>query len=404
LVFPLVMLAGCGACGSPPLVTSECFGPVIAPPRGLAKIHPGMTVAEAKKLVPELHEPSRKGIRDELVVDSGCNAVTFEVRIDGGAVASIVAIVTSQSVRDVLEQLWGKPEITKDSLGQPEVTWASESSGWKVKLDCIERNCFVEYFPYQVLTADFFGPHVIPPGDLSKLKIGMKLSEAKALAPGPVSVHSGVPTGVDGVKEYVGIDDRSATVKSIYLNLPPHAEELIAEVWHEGLEASDAQGKPVLVWPDPETGWRATLVPAFGSNHDLRFENYLPLDQLLREAEPLRGETVEEVKKLYGPDVTVVVPNKELELRLWPTEWADHYGTQITLTIGGGKVKELSFDVPWKGYAPAHDTERDTFTTKWGDPKEIGDDDKRVLLFRDDDPRVEIREDKKDGAWHVVMK
>src|SRR5262245_37461163 len=75
----VVVLAGCGACGSPPLVTSDCFGPIIAPPRGLAKIHPGMTVAEAKKLVPELHEPSRKGIRDELVIDSGCNAVTLEV-------------------------------------------------------------------------------------------------------------------------------------------------------------------------------------------------------------------------------------------------------------------------------------------------------------------------------------
>src|SRR5262249_36834403 len=145
--------------------------------------------------------------------------------------------------------------------------------------DCIERNCFVEYFPYQVLTADFFGPHVVPPGDLSKLKIGMKLSEAKALAPGPVSVPGGVPSGVDGVKEFVGRDDRSATVKSIYLNLPPHAEELIAEVWGKGAEAT-VQGKQVLVWPDPETGWRATLRDALGSSKDLVFENYLPVAQL----------------------------------------------------------------------------------------------------------------------------
>ena len=69
-------------------------------------------------------------------------------------------------MRDLLTRAWGLPEITRDPLGQPEVTWASEATGWKVKLDCMERNCLVEFVPYRVLTPAFFGPHVVPPGDL----------------------------------------------------------------------------------------------------------------------------------------------------------------------------------------------------------------------------------------------
>ena len=93
--------------------------------------------------------------------------------------SSIVAIVQGHGARELLTRAWGQPQIARDSLGQPEVTWASERTGWKVKLDCLERNCLVEYMPYHVLTAEFFGAHVVPPGDLAKLRIGMKLAEAK---------------------------------------------------------------------------------------------------------------------------------------------------------------------------------------------------------------------------------
>ena len=40
------------------------------------------------------------------------------------------------------------------------------------------------------------------------------------------------------------------------------------------------------------------------------------------------------------------------------------------------------------------------FRHKWGEPKQ-GDD---ALVFRDDDPRVEVREDKEHGAWQVELK
>jgi hypothetical protein len=407
LVAWLVVLA---ACSSAPAATTDFFGPSPAPPRGLAKLHPGMSVPEAKNLVPGLHEPSRKGVRDELVLDSGVGDVTLTVRVDAGTVASIVAIVQGHGVRDLLTRAWGEPEIARDSLGQQEVTWSSERTGWKVKLDCLERNCLVEYMPYHVLTTDFFGAHVVPPGDLAKLRIGMKLAEAKALAPGPVAARAGLETEVDGVREFVAIDDKLGTVRSIYLNLPPHAEDLIAEAWGSGADSTEPVGKAVKVWPDPETGWRATLRDALGYSHDLAFDNYIPAAQLFGDQpdqldglhEQVLGKTVDEIKKTYKDDLTI--QGKSLIITLPPTEW-DRFGTRIELAIAGGKIHQISFAVPWRGHPEARDTLFELFKHKWGEPKEVTDDaGKTVLVFRDDDPHVEVREDTEHGAWQIEIR
>jgi len=370
-----------------------------------------MSVAEAKAAVPALHDPSRKGVRDELVVDSGVGDVTLTVRVDAGTITSIVAIVQGHGVRELLTRAWGEPQIARDSLGQPEITWANERTGWKVKPDCLERNCLVEYTPYHVLPSEFFGAHVVPPGDLAKLRIGMKLAEAKAIAPGPVAARAGLVTEVDGVREFVAIDDRSGTVRSIYLNLPPHAEDLIADAWGSGADSTEPVGKAVKVWPDPETGWRATLRDALGYSHDLAFDNYLPAVQLFGDQpdsldglrEPVLGKTADEVKKAYKDELTG--QGKELVLTLPPTEW-DRFGTRLTLTVAGGRVHEISFEVPWRGHPEARDTLFELFKHKWGEPKELtpGDDDKTVLVFRDEEPHVEVREDTEHGAWHIEIK
>lgn len=404
----LLLAIACAACGSTPAANASFWGPTPEPPRGLDKIHPGMSVAEAKRLVPGL-KPALDSIRDELELDSHAKDVKLLVRVDNGTVSSLVAIAQGHTAREQLEQAWGKPEITRDSLGQPEVTWASDSTGWKVKIDCLEPNCRVEYWPYKVLTSSFFGPHVVPPGELSKLRIGMKLADAKLIAPGPVSVRSGIATDVDGVKEFVTIDDKTATVREIFLNLPRGAEDLIVEAWGKGEEANYFD-KQVLVWPDAETGWRATLRPALGVSKDLAFDNYVPAAQLFGEdpdkldalPEPVLGKTVDEVKRAYKDQVTVVTLNRELAITLPPTEW-DQGNTRIELALAGGKVRELKFDVPWKAHVDAHDTLLDLFKKKWGDPKELDDEGKsKVLLFREEDPRVEVREIR--GAWQIVMK
>ena len=397
------------ACSSAPAATTDFWGPTIEPPRGLAHVVPGMSVAEARRLVPALHEPTHTGVRDELVLDSGVSDVKLAVRVEAGTVSSILAIVRSSGARELLTRAWGKPEITRDSLGQPEVTWASEATGWKVKLDCMERNCLVEYVPYHVLTADFFGPHVVPPGDLGKLRTGMPLAEARALAPGPVSVRSGIVTKYDGVREYVAIDDKLGVVRSLYLNLPDDSEQLIAEAWGPGAAATMPVGKAVKVWHDPETGWRAMLRPALGRSHDLVFDNYLPAAALFGDQpdtlealhEPVLGTSIDEVKRAYKESITV--HGRELVIVLPPTEWA-RSATRVVLATGAGRVRSIALAIPWKPHPPARDQLRELFEAKWGAAEEISEGGKTTLVFRADDPRVEIREDTEHGAWQVEIR
>lgn len=404
--FPWFAILAIAACSSAPAATTDFFGPTIEPPRGLGKIQPGMSVAEAKKLVPALKE-DHQGVREHLVLDSGVGDVKLEVRVDNGTVATVVAIVQGQSARDLLTKAWGQPQITRDSLGQPEITWASESTGWKVKLDCLERNCLVEYVPYHVLTSGFFGAHVVPPGDLANLKIGMKLAEARKLAPGPIDVRAGIPTGVDGVREFVALDDKLGVVRAIYLNLPQHAEDLINEAWGDGWAAIEPVGKNVLVWPDPTTRWRATLRDALGYSHDLAYDNYLPAADLFGEqpdvldAVPVLGFTVDEVKKLFPTEITVV--GRDLVLSLLPTEW-ERGPTKINLDVSAGRIRALSFSIPWKAHPEAKEELLAMFTHKWGQPRPTEEDDKKILIFREGDPRVEVRDDVEHGTYQIEIR
>ncbi len=395
------------ACNSAPAATTEYFGPRIEPPGGLAKIRPGMTVAQARSLVPGLREDHR-GVREHLVLDSGVGDVKLEVRVDTGTVASILAVVQGQTARDLLTRAWGEPQISKDALGQPEISWASESTGWKVKLDCLERNCFLDYVPYHVLNAEYFGAHVVPPGLLANLRVGMKLADARKQAPGLVDVRAGIATGVDGVRQYVATDDKLGTVRAIYLNLPAHAENLIAEAWGPGLTAIEPVGKTVSVWPDPTTGWRATLRDALGSSHDLAFDNYLPAAALfgdqpdVLEAVPVLGSTIDEVKQMFPTELGV--PNKERDilLTLLPTEW-ERTSTKIMLGTAGARVRELRFAIPYKAHPDAQNTLLQLFIHKWGQPRPSDVDGKRILIFRDGDPRVEVREDTEHDAWLIEI-
>jgi hypothetical protein len=368
-----------------------------------------MSVAQAKLLVPALHAPKRPGVHNELVLDSGVSDVKLSVRVDSGTVASIMAIVQGQNARDLLTRAWGEPLIGRDALGQPEVTWESEATGWKAKLDCIERNCLVEYTPFHALTAEFFGPHVMPPGDLAKLRIGMPIAEAKTLAPGPLNVRAGIATKYDGVREYVSLDDKAAAVRAIYLNVPADAEQIIAEAWGKPTTITWPVNKTIKVWVDPSTGWRAVLRPALGMSQDLVFDNFMPALSLFGDQpanlealpEPVLGRSVEDVKKAYADRISA--QDRELVITLLPTEW-DRSPTKIVLEHNGARVRGISLRIPWKPYPPARDQLLDLFKAKWGWPQEFVYDGTPTLVFRRDDPRVEIVEDAAHGAWDVSIR
>src|SRR5688572_20712915 len=117
-VLALAAVWAFGACSSALAATTDFWGPTIEPPRGLCKLAPGMSVADAKKLVPTLREPKRAAVRDELFVDSGVSDVKLVVRVEAGTVSSILAIVQGHGARDVLTRAWGQPELARDQLGQ----------------------------------------------------------------------------------------------------------------------------------------------------------------------------------------------------------------------------------------------------------------------------------------------
>ncbi|CAN5726998.1 hypothetical protein BH11MYX2_BH11MYX2_13660 [soil metagenome] len=408
-VFALVAIGSAACSGRAESHNYEAFfGPTIEPPQGLAKIQPGMSVEQAKKLVPALREDHR-GVRDHLELTTGVAEVRLQVRIDQGIVAAIVAIVNGQSGRDLLTKAWGEPEIAKDALGQPEITWASETTGWKVKLDCLERNCLIEYVPYPVLTGEFFGPHVVPPGVLSNLKIGMKLADARKIAPAQIDVRAGIATGVDGVREFVSIDDKKGTVKSIYLNVPQHTESILTDAWGPGLEATEL-GKNVLVWPDPTTGWRATLRDALGSSHDLAFDNYQPSSALIGDqnetgqpdAIPMLGMTSDQVKAQFPMEWAQQGKN-DIVLNLLPTEW-ERTTTKVTLDLANGRVHSMSFSLPFRAHPTSKDSLQEIFVHKWGEAREKEDEGKTILVFNSDSedaPRVEVTDDTEHGAWQI---
>ena len=64
----------------------------------------------------------------------------------------------------------------------------------------------------------------------------------------------------------------------------------------------------------------------------------------------------------------------------------------------------MSFAVPWRGHPEARDTLFELFKHKWGEPKDRRGRRQAVLVFRDDDPHVEVREDTEHGAWQIEIK
>ena len=155
---------------------------------------------------------------------------------------------------------------------------------------------------------------------------------------------------------------------------------------------------------------RGTLRDALGYRLDLAYDNFLPAAQLFGDQpdsldglpEPVLGKTIEEVKKAYKD--AVAPSGHDLVLTLLPTEW-ERTATRITLSTGGGSaIRKLTFSLPWRPHPEARDTLLELFKRKWGEPRTREDDGKASLVFRDEDPRVEIIEDTEHGAWKIEIR
>jgi hypothetical protein len=151
------------------------------------------------------------------------------------------------------------------------------------------------------------------------------------------------------------------------------------------------------------------LRDALGYSHDLAYDNFLPAaqlfgdlpDQLEALPEPVLGRSVEEVKKAYKD--AILVSGHDLVVTLLPTEW-ERTATRITLATSGGVVKRIVISLPWRPHPEARDTLLELFKRKWGEPRTREEDGKPVLVFREEDPRVDIIEDTEHGAWKVEIR
>jgi hypothetical protein len=82
------------------------------------------------------------------------------------------------------------------------------------------------------------------------------------------------------------------------------------------LAGSRATEDVVLVWPDPTTGWRATLRDALGYSHDLAYDNFLPAAQPGHEPPQLTSDSVPFL--IWSAQEGVAqVPFGQLLLRHW---------------------------------------------------------------------------------------
>src|SRR5262249_40260519 len=119
------------------------------------------------------------------------------------------------------------------------------------------------------------------------------------------------------------------------------------------------------------------------------------------EALPVLGRSVEDIKHAFKDQI--VMQGRDLVITLPPTEW-DRFATRAVLGTSGAHVRSIELAVPWKPHPAARDTLLDLFKAKWGLPTEVVEDSKPTLVFRRDDPRVEIREDLEHGAWQIEIR
>jgi hypothetical protein len=116
---------------------------------------------------------------------------------------------------------------------------------------------------------------------------------------------------------------------------------------------------------------------------------------------PVLGRPIEDVKRAFKDQLTM--QGKDMVITFPPTEW-DRFATRVKLGTWALRISKIELAIPWKPHPAARDTLLDLFKAKWGLPKEEVEDSKPTLVFRKEDPRVEIREDQEHGAWLIQIK
>ncbi len=351
-----------------------------------------MSVDEAKHAVPELHEPARVGVREELVLDSGsrgCRAqgphrrrARREHRRDragsyrAGSLDARVGRAADHARR-------ARP--ARDHVGERSDRLEGEARLHQAQL------------PRRVRAVQAGRRHLRDRarGAARRAREAARRHEGRGRVRGRARAQSACarefrPASMR-VREFVAIDDKAGTVRAIYLNVPPQADAVIEAAWRspDG-STSSAHGEGVA-----RLGHRLARDAA----RRARLEPRSRVRQLhagragcsainpiasTRCRSSVIGQPINDVKKAYKADLTTV--GHDLVIALPPTEW-ERSATRVVLDIAGGRVEELTFSLrvqgaPRRARHAAQSVQAQVGRAEDG-RREIG---KPVLVFRDEEP------------------
>ena len=177
--------------------------------------------------------------------------------------------------RELLTRAWGDPQITRDSLGQPEVTWAARApAGRSSSTASSATACRVH--PVPCADAGLLRRARGAAGELAKLKIGMKLADARKLAPVRGRRRSGIATGVTTASPFIvwRIDDNPRRRARGYLTCRRAPRTLSPR---RGAAARrDRAGRQERARVADRRPAGARPCGRRSASHDLAFDNYLP--------------------------------------------------------------------------------------------------------------------------------
>jgi hypothetical protein len=387
-------------------IDAAYFGNTVEPPKGLAKIRPGMTLEEAKTAAPSLKEGKGRDEGDWLVA-SGNDDIRLQVGFDGDRVDRVVVKAKTKDLEPVLTKAWGAPTRETAKYSEEEhAVWKNEAGAWKATLDCLERMCFLDFESYRPLAAAWFGAKPVPPGKYADVRVGMPADEAAKILGDAQATEKYVEAGPDDTRiiAQTSSDDRKVT--SVRLMLPADALPLLEQAWGPGLESEGLMGKPNTSWFDAASGWRAMWEgDSMGDSGSLEFENYLPLEQIvgagpadlaLFEKAGL-GATATDLATAYGARWDA----KDEVITLPPAPWGELW-TRVNVGFGAdGKVAYLRFGIPYSGYVPAHDEILGAFRARFGEPKPVEDLGRTNLQFKDAPPLL-VYDETITSEWQVT--
>jgi hypothetical protein len=289
------------------LSTTAAAAPVfeknLVPPHALDGIRAGMALVELPpaftQFQPDAAYQDAAG-RRRLIKDAGGGA-RYYVLIKDDVVSRIGIEAPEAGLVGKLTRLWGKPVVANNLANEAITSWvtsgAATTDGSSLRVDLACRGGLCRLAFHHLLTAEFFGTEVHPPGALAVVRPWMQRGELAKLAPHHVA-GTDVPAGPEDVR--LGIDvARDGHLRSVLVaGLPPNTRSLIEQAW--GAPTETATGP---IWWNPHAGWRARYDESL---HTVTLFPYVPAARLLGAgvtiaafAHPVLGATRDQLAKAY---------------------------------------------------------------------------------------------------------